>query len=544
MAIRELAQRYGKPLIITTLVFFVIWTIRGSWGDIAKLHPQNYGVLGMAMALFVVSYLIQAAGWHLLLRALAQPIALRDSARMFFLSLIARWMPGRILYAGTRLYIGRELGLSVTAVAFAIVLELIYILIGGVIVTVAFAGTLLAGVLSGPHSALAICAAVGLIVGAGAIVIRPSTLISLSRLAFFRKIIKKIAGEELSDANQPQLTTSSSLLLILYFTGYWLFCGVMFGVLTNAFVNMNVDRWLACVPAFAGSWLIGFFSFITPAGIGVREYAMTVMLQHSMGQAAAIVMSVASRIAMMFTELLLAGVAYLFMRDQVGSMPFRAKAGTASMNPATAGMPSHMADRTLRMPLQSGLKLPPSTEPNELLRHAVVNGTIPASTGLLPASSNGHRSEPAPPVSPQPVWDRTLRQIPASQLGRVDERLAALQNGHNGVPPPAQAPARSGAAPWTPPPPPSRVDNAPWSPVSASSNGSAAHGKRSIGGHGRQAADWTLVKRRPCFCGRETVQSGKIPTSRYKPFKSQRTPRPAAPVYAEGRASGPAWPNF
>ena len=136
MTLRELAQRYGKPIIIALVCIFALVMVRKSLPDVAKLHPTNYGMLALGTVLFAVTYLIQAFGWHLLLRALGQPVSVVDSARMFFMSMIARWMPGRVLYAATRLYIGRQIGISVTAVAFAIVLELIYILLGGVIVIV------------------------------------------------------------------------------------------------------------------------------------------------------------------------------------------------------------------------------------------------------------------------------------------------------------------------------------------------------------------------------------------------------------------------
>lgn len=333
MTIRQFIQRFGKPLAIILLTACIFATLRGSLKDAAKLHPQDYRMLAAAMALFVVHYLIQAAGWHFILRALGQPIALRDSVRMYFLSLIARWMPGRIWYTATRLYIGKQLGLSVTAVGFAMVLELIYILIGGVIVTVAFAGSVLRGVLSSHNGQLALYAGVAVIVIGGTLIIRPSTLTSLSRLGFVRKVMRKIAGEELTDENRPTMSTASSLSLILYFTLFWMYSGLMFGVLSSAFVPMNPERWTACLPAFAGSWLIGFFSIVTPAGIGVREFAMTVMLRGSMGQAAAIVLSIASRLAMMFTELLLAGIAFVFLRGQLGEMPFAAARNGAASAP-------------------------------------------------------------------------------------------------------------------------------------------------------------------------------------------------------------------
>jgi len=349
MTIRQFLQRFGKPVAILLIAYCAIRTVHGSLHDITRLHPNHFGPLALAMLLFVVHYLIQAAGWCLLVRSLGQPLTVRDSVRMYFLSLIARWMPGRIWYTATRLYLARQLGLSVTAVAFAIVLELIYILIGGVVTTVLFAGAVLRGILATGVGQTVLYGVVAVIVAAGVLAIRPATLTSLSRRPTFRKIIRRIAGEDLTDANQPTMKTSASLLLIAYYTLFWIYSGVMFGVLASAFIPMNSERWIACIPAFAGSWLIGFFSIITPAGLGVREFAMTLMLKSATGGAAALVLSIASRLAMMFTELVLAGIAFLFLRDQASQMPWNSPTATGAGG--------------------SGIHLPPDTLPdaNELL---------------------------------------------------------------------------------------------------------------------------------------------------------------------------------
>jgi len=174
------------------LGIFAVVMVRKSLPDIVKLHPTHYGMLALGTVLFMATYLVQAFGWHLLLRALGQPVSIVDSARMFFMSMVARWMPGRVLYAATRLYIGRQVGISVTAVAFAIVLELIYILLGGVIVIVAFAGGIFQGVFSSPKGMLTLIGMVAIIIVAGMLAIKPSTLISLSRIPLFRRVMKKI----------------------------------------------------------------------------------------------------------------------------------------------------------------------------------------------------------------------------------------------------------------------------------------------------------------------------------------------------------------
>ena len=490
MTLRDIVQRFGKPLAIIILCVFAALTVRKSLPEVAKLHPHNYGAFALGCVLFMVTYLVQAFGWHLLLRALGQPVSLHDSARMYFLSLIAKWVPGRIWFSATRLYIAKQVGLSVTAVAFGIVLELIYILLGGILVSVAFAGALLKGMFSSPHGMIALICLVALIIVAGMLAIRPSVLMSLSRLRVVRKVLNKIAGEELSDNDQPEMSTSSSLMLILYSAVYWLLCGVMFGVLTSSFIPMTPATWVACIPAFAVSWLVGFFSMIAPAGIGIREFAMTMILQQSTGQAAALVMSVASRVVMTFVELILAGLAFLFLKGQLGDMPFqkgkaKAPGNGRTLSPSNGKLPYPM-DVTMRMTVNPGLKTPQAPPQN---------GSQMMSSQPVDASVMSRLSAMASPLAADPSYGA----------------------GHNGTNAHVNGASRNGVAPNT-----SRsmsaVHHGAMAPQGSMSQGTTGMARS----HSLNAQRWTLVKRRPCFCGREQTQNGRIPKSHYKPWRKIR----------------------
>lgn len=317
MTVRKYLDKYSKPALTVLVLLLAVYVIKSNYKDLKQLPPPDFGYIILAALLFGIHYFIQAIGWHILLKSLGQTPKLRDSIRMYYLSMIARWMPGRIWYSATRLYIAKQIGVSVTSVVFAIVLELIYILIGGIITTLLFAGGIMHTILQSTRGQSMLVILVLVIVACSALAIRPSTLISLSRLGFFRKAVRKMAGEDLNDQNQPSLNMTNSLCLILFYALFWIYSGVMFGVLAKAFGPMNPTRWLACIPAFAGSWLIGFFSLITPAGIGVREGAMIIMLRESFGQPQSIVLSIASRLAMVLTELISAGVVFLFVKGNI-----------------------------------------------------------------------------------------------------------------------------------------------------------------------------------------------------------------------------------
>ncbi len=233
-------RKYWKTAFVIVAVGYLLHSMRKSLHqDLATLAngpKPSVSLLALAGLLFLLQYLVQAIGWHGIIRALKQEASPRLTMRMWYMSLIARWMPGRVLYTASRLMLARDNGLSVPAVSFAIVMELVYILVGGVIVTIAFAGGLLKGMLH-THTGQEILGGVALLVLVfGALAANPKTLLKMYDIKLFRKILNKIAGQELDKSAIPTMSTASSIALLAYFSLYWVFSGFCFYVLAAAFL--------------------------------------------------------------------------------------------------------------------------------------------------------------------------------------------------------------------------------------------------------------------------------------------------------------------
>lgn len=181
-----------KALFVVLAFLCVGWSMRGSASDFKALPHPNIGLLVVAGVMFMIHYFMQATAWHLLLGALGQKASPRVTMKMWYMSLIARWMPGRVWYTASRLLLAKQNNLSVAAVSFAIVMELVYILVAGAIVTLCFFGAVMHGVMTNPHSQVILG-----IVGAAAflcasLVVRPETLLKLYDLKAFKKLITKV----------------------------------------------------------------------------------------------------------------------------------------------------------------------------------------------------------------------------------------------------------------------------------------------------------------------------------------------------------------
>jgi len=306
--------RFVKPAFATMAGAFLVLALVRALREAKTVPTPQLGWLAAAALLFAGHYLMQAIGWHMILRGLGQPVRLRDSVRMWYATLIARWIPGPLVYSTARLVAARDAGLSVTAVAFGVLLELSYVLLGSMATTVLFAGGVLPELMATTMGrSLAIASFLALILG-GSIALRPDVLIGLCHIALFRRLVRKVAGEDLPEQGLPVMGTGRSLLLLAYYSAFWVYSGVMFGVLAHAFVPMTTARWVACIPAFSGSWLAGFLAVMTPAGLGVREGIMWLMLRGSMSHADALLLPIVSRLTMLLVELLSVAVVFAATR--------------------------------------------------------------------------------------------------------------------------------------------------------------------------------------------------------------------------------------
>ncbi|MDX1931844.1 MAG: lysylphosphatidylglycerol synthase domain-containing protein [Capsulimonadales bacterium] len=297
-------KRWLKPAFAIVAFAFLMAAVARTVRDIRTVPTFAPGWLLLAALLYATHYAVQAVGWHLILRGLGQPVRLSDSVRIWYGTLVARWIPGPLVYSAARLVMAREAGLSVTAVAFGVILELSYILLGAMVTTVVFASGLIPTLMASPTGkSLTVTGLIALAVG-GVTALRPATLLGFCRIPLFRKAVRKIAGEDLPDHGLPVMSTPYSLCLLAYYTVFWILSGVMFGVLARSFLPMTPERWAVCIPTFGASWLAGFLAFLTPAGIGIREGVMWLMLGRVLSKSDGLILAVLSRLMMMTVELL------------------------------------------------------------------------------------------------------------------------------------------------------------------------------------------------------------------------------------------------
>jgi len=245
------------------------------------LHEARPNWLALAVSGVVVlaTYAVLIETWRVILRGWQHEIPFLDAARIWTISNLGKYLPGKVWSITALAVMSREYGVSAAEGATASVLvTLINTIVGFAVAIVAGASLLrIPPVLV---AAIAVMAA--------AVLASPSALPRLGLWAgqLFRReiVLRPLTHRVLLGA-----AVLTCVAWLMYGVAFWLFTKGVLGAAPGALRNY--------VAVFAGSYLIGFIAIFAPAGVGPREGAMGIALQRA-GLAAgpAYLLVVASRL--------------------------------------------------------------------------------------------------------------------------------------------------------------------------------------------------------------------------------------------------------
>jgi hypothetical protein len=271
------------------------WFLRG---QVAALRTYPWQIEPGAFAGAAVLGGIYFAGlalcWTLLLRTTggaARRVPLAAGARIWLSTMLARYVPGNIWHIVGRLALAGRLGVGRGQVLASATVEQLLTLLGALAVF----GLCLPFWRGGAGGAAWLL----LIVPAGLAGLHPRVLGGALDLAAAR-------------LGRPELAWRyrySELLAAL--AGYAL-ANLAAGLALVAVLGGLGVRPLPLAPAIGGAalaWAVGYLSFLTPSGLGVREAALTALLAQHIPLPAAIVGGLVHRLALTLGELLAAGAA-------------------------------------------------------------------------------------------------------------------------------------------------------------------------------------------------------------------------------------------
>jgi hypothetical protein len=263
---RRTLLRVVQLALAAIVVALVARRIIAEWGAVelalAEARP-NWLALAASGVVVLATYAVLIETWRVILRGWQHDIPFPDAARIWTISNLGKYLPGKVWSITALAVMSREYGVSAAEGATASVLvTLINTIVGFAVAIVA--GTSL---LRLPPVMVVFVALMAV-----AVLASPSALPRLGLLAgklFKREIVlRPLAHRVLLGA-----AVLTCVAWLMYGVAFWLFAKGVLGIAPGALWNY--------VAVFAGSYLIGFLAIFSPAGVGVREGAMGLALQRA-----------------------------------------------------------------------------------------------------------------------------------------------------------------------------------------------------------------------------------------------------------------------
>ncbi len=297
-------------------VVWLVWRrlapeLRGvSAADFARWRPAA-GLLVLSTVGLVLLHLAQAFLWRRVVIDVGSPAPdARTTVRVYFVSGLARFIPGTLWQFAGLAALGHEAGISALAAAAAGAIGNIAFLATGAVFlaftlpSVAGGTELLLGVV------LAALAVAGVFVFTGT-----------AAGARVRAWVSRRAPAKLQPALElaARIRPVHALAWTLGYGACWILLGASYVVFVAAFVPAAAAHARELAGIMAASYLGGFLVLFAPAGLGVREGIMVALLAGIVPGPAAVVIAVAHRIWFFVAEgLALASFLLLPRRDRPG----------------------------------------------------------------------------------------------------------------------------------------------------------------------------------------------------------------------------------
>jgi len=282
------AARVLQAAIGIIVLVYAVRALRQQWStssiDVGKLHP-NWLWIGVSGVLFLVTYAVLIEMWREVLRGWGSRLGFWVAARIWTVSNLGRYVPGKVVQIGAMGVMSERAGVSAVAATGSAILNVVVNLIAGFIVVAVFGWPLLQlRAVGGARTAILF-----VLVCIGALVILPLILPPTLRA------LSRVTGRDLNIGRLPRVAILISLVGNVV---AWLLYGVAFAIFSRGVSGSSEGPITGYIAVYALSYLVGYLVLIAPAGAVVREAAMIALLPaaHLADPAQAAILAVTSRL--------------------------------------------------------------------------------------------------------------------------------------------------------------------------------------------------------------------------------------------------------
>lgn len=291
--------RVVVALLVLAAVTVAVWR---NWGEVSShLGDIPRGTLVAAFLLALAAPVFTLLGWRVLLADLGTRLPLPPSASVFFVGQLGKYLPGSVWSVVAQADLGSRLGVPRRRMGVVGLLSILLSVLTGAILGVPAVPALLAR--SEDFRWWWFLPALLLL-----LLLWPRLL--NRGVALLLRVLRR-------EPLEHRLTTPAIALTAMWFVLAWL--GVGLSVLVLAHAVAPERSWgslvVSSICGFALASAIGMFSFIVPAGVGVRDGILALLLGALMPFPAAIAVVVVSRFFSVVADVVVAASGWAWARS-------------------------------------------------------------------------------------------------------------------------------------------------------------------------------------------------------------------------------------
>ena len=294
-------RKFGVRVLQVGLTVVVTWFIFDRVGvDLARLGTLNSAEWRPRPALFlsscvvlVVGYFWSALMWGRIVRDLGGPrLPVRTTVGVFMVANLGRYVPGKVWQIAGLAYLAKREGVQASVATGAAILGQ-----GIALLAAALVGM---GALFGPDQIWRRIGWVGWVAGIGTALMIVSAVVIPP---IFRRVVAFWFRITRTDPPVDGLGRGNAGLrwFILYLMNWGIYA-TAFWLLYLSFGEART--FLQVGPAFAAAYVAGYIAVFAPAGAGIREGVLVVLLQPIMAREAAVVLAIIARLWTTAVELI------------------------------------------------------------------------------------------------------------------------------------------------------------------------------------------------------------------------------------------------
>ena len=301
---RSAAWKRVQVALTLVVVAFAVWYLWRQWSNVAENGVRfefHMGWMLAASAIILATFLMLVEMWRRVLGELGFLLPYGAAARIWFVSNLGKYVPGRIWTLTSVAMMAGERGVPVGVSAASSILVMVANIATGFSVVLLMSAGAVQRIAGGTAGIVAVTAGLFIL-----LIASPYIASHWNRLA----------------SRFPKLQLSVSIprmaivVAIVGCTLSWFMYGVAFMLFVRSLIGPPAAPYSAFVAANAAAYLVGYLAIVAPAGIGFREVAMATLLPalHISTAPQAAVITVASRIWLTVLEIVPSLVALMQKR--------------------------------------------------------------------------------------------------------------------------------------------------------------------------------------------------------------------------------------